>query len=142
MSKLTTIFSVLTIAILLTGVVHGKQIQAPQVKAEEIMVQPEPEVPLSPEEYADKYTAQYGVDPTIFKKVMWCESSNNPDAIGDGGAARNVMQFHKPTFVGYAKKLGKEMDYNSYKDQIELASYMFSIGEQSHWTCYKKVGGK
>lgn len=111
------------------------------VKEEPVIVVEE-NVILTPTEYADKYTLQYGVDPVIFKKVMKCESSNNPKAVGDGGRAKNVLQFHRPTFDGYAKKLGEELDYNSYHDQIKLGAYMFSIGEQKHWTCYKIVNGK
>lgn len=141
MSKFSKIFSILTIAILLTSVVYGKQSQAPQIKAEEVMVQPEPEIPLSPVEYADKYALQYGIDASVFKKVMFCESSNNPKAVGDGGKARNVLQFHKPTFDAYSKLYGKQLDYDSYKDQIELAAWMFSKGQQGHWTCYSKVVG-
>ena len=142
MSTFSKIFSVLAIAILLTSVVHGKQSQRQEVKSEEVTIQIEPEIPLSPLEYADKYAAQYGIDANVFKKVMFCESSNNPKAVGDGGRARNVMQFHKPTFDAYAKKYGEELDYNSYHDQIELAAYMFSKGQQGHWTCYSKVIGK
>ncbi len=143
MSKLTKIFSVLAIAALLTGVVHGKQSRQPiEVKSEEVTAQPEPEIPLSPVEYADKYAAQYGIDARVFKKVMWCESSNNPKAVGDGGRARNVMQFHRPTFDSFSKRYGKQLDYDSYKDQIELAAWMFSKGHQNHWTCYRIVMGK
>lgn len=142
MSKFSKIFSVLTIAILLTSVVHGKQIQTTTVLADEVVAQAEPEIPLSPVEYADKYAAQYGIDANVFKKVMWCESSNNPYAIGDSGLARNVMQFHKSTFISYEKKLGIDLNYDSYKDQIQLAAYMFSIGEQRQWTCYHRVTGK
>lgn len=134
-----TILLAITIVLLLPGLARTEQIHAPIV-ADEVQAE-EPEVPLSPVEYADKYTTQYGVDPVIFKKVMWCESSNNPNAVGDGGRARNVMQFHKPTFEYFSSMLGEELDYNSYKDQIKLAAYMFSIGKQGHWTCYNKVLG-
>jgi hypothetical protein len=137
-SKLTTILIILAIALLLPSSVKSKQIQ-PLVKAEETTVQPEPEVPLSPTQYADKYAKQYGVDPVIFKKVMFCESHNKQSAIGDSGRAVGVFQFHKGTFDGYAKKLGKTLDINSYRDQIELAAYMFSIGEARHWTAYRAV---
>lgn len=100
------------------------------------------QVVLTPVEYADKYTQQYGVDPTVFKKVMMCESGNNPTAVGDGGLAINVMQFHKQTFDTYSLILGEDLNYNSYKDQIKLAAYMFSIGQQHQWTCYHKVTGR
>lgn len=136
------ILSFVFIALLLTGYFAKEQLHAPIVKAEEVTVQEEPQLPLTPIQAADKYTKQYGVDPVIFKKVMFCESSNNPDAVGDHGLARNVMQFHKPTFDSYAKLYGKQLSYDSYEDQIELAAWMFSNGEQHHWTCYSTVTGK
>lgn len=139
--SLKIIFPVIAIAILLTSIEYGKKTQYLQVKDEEVIAEAIPEIPLSPVEYADKYAAQYKVDASLLKKVMWCESSNNPKAIGDGGLAKNVMQFHKPTFDSYSNKLGEELSYDSYKDQIKLAAYMFSIGEAHHWTCYKKVIG-
>ena len=138
MSFLTkTILTVCVIAALLPTVTLSDE--APpstkvQVKQEEVI--------LSPVEYADKYTEQYGVDPKIFKKVMFCESSNNPNAIGDRGLARNVLQFHKQTFLAYEKRLGVDLEYDSYKDQIQLAAWMFSQGEQYNWSCYKIVTGK
>lgn len=128
---------ILSIASLLTTVVHSDQEPIEALKAEVVV-----EEILTPTQYADKYATQYGIDASVFKKVMFCESSNNPKAIGDGGRAKNVMQFHKPTFDAYAKKYGEELDYNSYHDQIELAAWMFSKGEQGHWTCYKIVTGK
>lgn len=100
------------------------------------------EIILSPVEYVDKYASQYQIDASVLKKVMWCESSNNPNAVGDHGLAKNVMQFHKTTFDSYSDKLGESLDYDSYKDQIKLAAYMFSIGQEKHWTCYSKIIGK
>jgi hypothetical protein len=139
MSKFSKIFSVFVIAVLLTSVVHGKQIPITPTKTEEVTVQSEPEVPLSPVEYADKYAAQYGIDASVFKKVMWCESNNRQEARGDSNRAIGVYQFHKGTFDMYSKKLGKTLDIYSYRDQIELAAYMFSIGEARHWTAYRAV---
>jgi len=141
MSKLYKIFSVLAIAILLTGVVHGKQIQTSKVLSEEVTVQPEPEVPLSPEEYADKYALQYGIDARVFKKVMWCESGYSPNKVGDGGRAKNVLQYHRATFIGDAKEMGEDLDYNSYHDQIKAGAWSFSQGEsyKRRWTAYRAI---
>lgn len=138
MSKLTKIFIGVFLLIIITGVVQAKQIATQKVSAVQETVEPEP-APLSPIEYADKYATQYGIDLALFKKVMWCESNNEPTAVGDSGKARNVLQFHKGTFIDYSKKLGKDMDYNSYKDQTELGAYMFSIGQARHWTSYRAI---
>jgi hypothetical protein len=128
--------SILGIALLLTTVVHSDQEPIETFEVEVVK-----EEILTPTQYADKYAEQYGIDVSVFKKVMFCESSNNPKAVGDGGRAKNVMQFHRPTFDSFSKRYGKELDYNSYKDQIELATWMFSKGYQGHWTCYKIIKG-
>lgn len=97
------------------------------------------EITLSPVDYAELYASQYQIDESVFKKVMWCESNNNPDAIGDNGKAKNVYQFHKQTFDSYSKKVGEGLDYNSYHDQIKTAAYMFSIGQARQWTTYRAI---
>lgn len=132
MRKLIIFLSVFVIASLLPTIILADPVPIAQ-----------PIVTLSPIEYADKYTIQYGVDSNIFKKVMYCESKNNPNPPGynDGGKAYGVMQFHKQTFDTYSKKLGEELDYYSAQDQIKLAAYMFSINQQKHWTCYTKIVG-
>lgn len=76
---------------------------------------------------------------TQLKKVAWCESSYNPKAIGDGGKAKNILQFHEPTFSQFSKEMGEPLNYDSAYDQIKLANYMWNKGKQHHWTCYKKV---
>ncbi len=69
------------------------------------------------------------------KKVAWCESSYNPQAVGDGGRAKNIMQFHKPTFDQFSKEMGEPLNYDSAYDQIKLADYMWEKDLKSHWTC-------
>jgi hypothetical protein len=135
MSKLY--FTILLLSLILLSISFTDS----KVGAEEehIVVEQVEELNLTPVEYATIYANHYGIDEGVFKKVMWCESRNNPDAVGDNGKAKNVMQFHKPTFDSYAKKLGEDLDYNSYHDQIKVAAYMFSIGEAKQWTAYRAI---
>ena len=122
---------------ILTTITYSKKAKVPTP----ILVQEEPQVILTPIEMVDKYAIQYGVNQTIFKKVMYCESGGKPAPKGhnDGGRAYGIMQFHRPTFDSYSKKLGEKLDYKSYNDQIKLAAYMFSIGEANHWTAYRAL---
>lgn len=87
------------------------------------------------------YSLVYGLKYDILDQVIACESTYNPNAIGDHGLAKNVMQFHKPTFDGYSKKFGEQLDYESANDQIKLGAWMMSQGEsyRNNWTCYKKI---
>lgn len=136
MSILKTILVCFGIAAMLTTIVYAEKIHAPETSSVvEVLKEP-----LTPIQLADKYAMQYGVDANILKKVMQCESGGNVNVKpGDGGRANGVMQFHEPTFYGYAKKLGVNMDYGSYEDQIHLAAYMISIGEGRQWTTYRAL---
>lgn len=95
---------------------------------------------MTVEEILKEIPPKYGVKPETVKKIAFCESSYRYNAVGDGGHAYGVMQFHKPTFDGFSKKYGKEYDYKSTLDQVELASEMISKGNARHWTCAKKTG--
>lgn len=83
--------------------------------------------------------SQNGANPTLMKKIAFCESSYRPEAVGDGGRAKNIFQFHKPTFDEFEAKYGEDLNYNSAYDQTKLASKMVRDGKGYHWTCFKKV---
>lgn len=85
------------------------------------------------------FSVVYGASTDELTKVMKCESNFNPKAVGDGGKARNVYQYHKPTFDAFSKDFGEQLDYNSYYDQIKLTAWAFSKGKsyKRHWTCSK-----
>lgn len=87
-----------------------------------------------------RYSLLYGVSSDEVRKVLKCESNLQTGAVyGDGGKAYGIAQLHKPTFEAFSKDLGKEMDYYSYQDQIELISWAFAHNKKNHWTCYKMV---
>jgi hypothetical protein len=77
---------------------------------------------------------QYGLNYDVLYKVIHCESSWNPNAVGDNGLAFSVAQFHRPTFNYFCKG-----EYENPYHQIDCMAYMFSIGKQYHWTCYKML---
>lgn len=87
----------------------------------------------------EQVSRQHGANPSLMKKVAFCESSYRPEAVGDGGRAKNIFQFHKPTFNEFEKKYGEDLNYNSAYDQTKLASKMIRDGKGSHWTCHTKI---
>ena len=97
---------------------------------------------MTVEETISYYAELYGASEKELRKVAYCESSFNPQAIGDHGHAKNVMQFHEPTFDYFSQEMGVELTYNSYNDQIRLASWMFGTHPETkkHWTCAKITG--
>lgn len=106
----------------------------------------EPPVVLSPREYISIYAQKYNIDEAIFLKVATCESKLKPNSINynDGGKGKHsvgVMQFQESTFNHWEKVLGEDLDYYSYHDQIKLASFMWSKGQQRQWSCFKIVNG-
>lgn len=90
--------------------------------------------------FIDEYSIKYHVSPKDLYKVLYCESHFNEKAVGDGGLARNVAQFHKSTFEMWEKDFGEDLNYDSAQDQIKLMAWAFSKGYQHHWTCAKITG--
>jgi len=105
------------------------------------------EAPVKPEidqihAYIAKYSLEYGISPYQLTKTIACESGFKKNAVNynDGGKGKHsvgILQFQKSTFDNYSKKMGEELDYYSYHDQIKVASYMFSKGQQRQWTCWR-----
>lgn len=91
------------------------------------------------QEYISLYAHQYGASEKELLAVAKCESSFNQNAIGDGGRAIGVFQFHRPTWESFSRKLGERLDINSYQDQAKLASWAFANNYKSHWVCYNKI---
>ena len=89
----------------------------------------------------DYYSALYGQDPALLRKVAECESKYDTKIYGDGGRAFSVYQFHKGTFENWSKERGEVLDYNSYQDHIKLAAWSFAQGEEyrNDWTSYVAI---
>lgn len=94
---------------------------------------------MSIQELIDYIAPQYGQDSVLIKKVVWCESGFNPNAIHDGVHGRGVTGFHKNTFNSWKIRFNRpELKYESNFDQITLMSLAFSKGEgyRDDWTTY------
>ena len=89
--------------------------------------------------------------PIWLLKLIQCESGGDPSAIGDSGKALGILQFHKGTFVSYAKKYDLfpqaedaeiENFWGDSMSQIRLAELI--LKEQNGWkhwfVCSKKTG--
>mgnify|MGYP006336711371 CR=1 FL=1 len=78
---------------------------------------------------------RHGVSAEKMLRVARCESNFNTQAIGDGGRAYGVYQYHGPTFQSFSNLYGVTYDYRSPTDQIDLTGWAFSQGLDTHWTC-------
>lgn len=95
---------------------------------------------VSPKSAIEYYADYYNAQKDELLSVSFCESSYNPHAVGDGGRARNIFQYHKETFDYFSKLMGEELDYDSYIDQARLTAWIWSNRPdlKKHWTCYNK----
>jgi len=90
----------------------------------------------SPENTKTYSYAVLDIDPLIACLIK-NESAGNPEAVGDGGLAYGILQFHKKTFDYYSMNYGLKLDYHSPQDQITLAKIMLKNNLGYHWTTYK-----
>jgi hypothetical protein len=97
----------------------------------EIIINPQAPTISEEEKYFDQLT----------EDIIKCESSGIENAVGDGGLAYGVAQFHRETFNWMCKLSGKNLNYYNAQDQKELLRWALENGYQRHWTCYSKVKG-
>lgn len=69
-------------------------------------------------------------------RIIKCESQWKFDAVGDGGKAFGLAQFHRPTFDWLVELSGLEgLDYYEPKDQIVLLDWALKNNREYLWTC-------
>lgn len=82
---------------------------------------------------------EYGHLQDIYS-ILQCESDMNHGAVGDGGRARGIAQFHRGTFDFLKSKARMEhFEYTSREDQIRLLDWSVENGYANWWTCYTKL---
>ena len=78
---------------------------------------------------------KYNLDYDRFYNLGFCESTLNPDAVGEAGEI-GIFQFLKSTFSYYAEKYNKVgFSIHNTSNQIELAGQMIANGKANEWTC-------
>lgn len=84
--------------------------------------------------------AEFGADPEVMLRRARCESYDRLDhnAIGDGGRAIGVFQWHAESFLFIARLSGLGYDLRQYGDvtaQSRLAAWAEANGWGHWWTC-------
>lgn len=127
--KKIILFVVILLLLLISFLVKSKGVIAEDVVPDEF---------LSTEVLIKKYA---GSQAELLTKVMMCESGGKQSAVGDGGKAIGVLQFHRGTFERYSEWYGHKLNINSSLDQIKLGGFIFQNypKEKRAWTCVKKV---
>lgn len=119
--------------------VFGALLFATTAKAQAPEIELAP-MPTDPKGLIEHFADVYGANTNELLTVAFCESGYKPHAVGDGGRAVGVFQYHKPTFISYSKKLGEELNYHSTYDQAKLTAFIWTNypKEKRAWTCYTK----
>lgn len=80
------------------------------------------------------------ISPEVYA-IIKCESQWKEDAVGDGGRAYGLAQFHRPTWDWLVKLSGKKgLDYYEPSHQIELLTWALENGRGYLWTCARILG--
>lgn len=79
----------------------------------------------------NKKAEEYNVSAEVMKKVISCESGYNPNALGDFGYSRGLVQIHSK----YHPDVTDDMAYNE-EFAIDFLAQKLSEGRGSLWSCY------
>lgn len=82
------------------------------------------------------YAELYSVSEEVMNVVVKCESSYNPDALGDGGQSRGIVQIHGPSHPTISDAQAYEIEFS-----LNFLADNLSKGQGRMWTCYRKFYG-
>lgn len=93
--------------------------------------------------WMEEARAMYPYPQTVEKmwSVMKCESGGNPNASGGGGRWLGLFQYAPGTWGGGWNPYRNESIWDA-KSQIFATAKAWSIGMQSHWSCYYITPGR
>lgn len=95
-----------------------------------------PKTKLEIEKFIKLAAEKHGIDSDKFLKVAFCESSLNPNAIGDGGYSYGLWQIHSPSHPTVDKETALDVVKST-----EWAAEKFKVNPNI-WTCYRKLFSK
>ena len=92
------------------------------------------EPPKTIEQLIDDKATEYQVSADLMRKIIHCESSGNPNAVGDGGYSHGLVQIHLPShpYVSEGQALNPEFAINFLAENL-------SKGKGAMWTCYRML---
>ena len=83
---------------------------------------------------SDFYAMYHGVDATVMRKVVSCESGWNQYAIGDKGHSRGLVQIYDT----YHPDISTQQAFNAFFSLNYLAENI-SKGKGHMWSCFRAV---
>nr|WP_304657632.1 phage tail tip lysozyme [Pseudomonas sp. Eb3] len=83
------------------------------------------------------YLRSKGIDDNLAKGIaanVEAESGFNPNAVGDGGKAYGLLQWHPSRQADFAAYLGKSIRESTWQEQLDFAVYEATKGkEKANW---------
>jgi hypothetical protein len=89
---------------------------------------------FTPQELVSYYAKEYNVSEARMTATIKCESSFNPNAIGDGGKSYGLSQIHLPSHPSVTIEEATTPQF-----AIEFMAQAFQKGQQRMWTCWRKL---
>lgn len=96
-----------------------------------------PELELTVPQMIEKYAVEYRVSAERMTRTIQCESTFNPDAIGDGGHSFGLSQIHLPSHPTVTREQALDEEF-----AIKFMAEQFSKGNARAWTCWRKLYAK
>lgn len=90
-----------------------------------------PKIPTT-NELITRYAAKYRVSEKVMHRVIKCESTYNPKAIGDGGKSHGLVQIHLPSHPKVTKVQARNPEF-----AIDFLAKNLAKGKGRMWTCYR-----
>ena len=122
---------------ILTSPVQDTGLEVPPVSVANA-IQAAPKRPLeasrSVDSLIDEYSLKYGVSATVMRQVIKCESSFNPNAVGDGGASRGLVQIHRPSWPNITDAQAFDPEFS-----VRFLAEKLSNQQGYLWTCWRNL---
>ena len=82
------------------------------------------------------YSDKFGVDADYIRCIVWFESRNDAEAVGDSGKAVGLCQFHLGTFLGFRKQMGlSQEDLRRDKaESVKVLAWAIQKNYDHHWS--------
>jgi hypothetical protein len=93
-----------------------------------------PRTCLTIEECTNYYGNKYSLPKSkidLMRRIIYCESSNNKWAVGDGGTSFGLSQIHLPAHPDVSKEEAFDFDF-----AIDFMAREFSKNNMGIWSCY------
>lgn len=90
--------------------------------------------PRNVENLIDEYSLKYEVSASVMRNVIMCESSFNPNAVGDGGNSFGLVQIHLPSWPSVSREQALDPEF-----AVEFLAKNLAIHNGKIWTCYRML---